>query len=120
MALLGCCEMLFFAEKKGAERGEINKNVRADFKLQQLCPVSWLPDPDLDLMLGLPGLTLELSHGYGLTGCVSGLSPDLPPGILTPACLAITMAAPPSWSHWPSLHPLALESICSCSLSKGP
>jgi len=36
MALLGCCKMLFFPEKKGGERGEINKNVGADFKLQ-LC-----------------------------------------------------------------------------------
>ena len=36
MALPGCCEMLFFAEKEGGERGEFNKNVGADFKLQ-LC-----------------------------------------------------------------------------------
>ncbi|GAB0181355.1 hypothetical protein GRJ2_000600800 [Grus japonensis] len=80
-----CCEMLFFAEKEGGESGEINKNVGVDFKLH-LHLVSCLPHPDLTP--GLPGLTLELSHGYGFTGLcvtlssVTGPNPDLVPPIL--------------------------------------
>lgn len=120
MALLGCREMLFFAEKEGSERGEINKNAGADFKLQ-LCSsyiCIWSPASPTQIQtwcLGFLAWPWSCRTARDLLGCVGHGAAALEP-ILTccpaswlraPACLAITMAPCPQWSHRPSLHPLA-------------
>lgn len=87
MALLACCKMLFVAEKKGGGRGEINKNVRADFKLQ-LCSsyiCIWSPGSPIQTWtwhLGFLPWPWSCLMAMDSLGCVSRPNLDLPPSIL--------------------------------------